>query len=338
MRQHLNDMVISNLKSGPTYIVWDAGLPTFGIRVGRRAKTFVLKQQNRYYVLGRYPIVGLKQARDEAKRRIALKYFPQQSVNASDAVRLYLEDQNLRASSQALYRRTLENHFPKKQLAAITIHDLTTALKRLPTSHANLAHSVFKAFLNWSLQRGHIERNPLAGLKKHKTQTRDRVLSDDELQIIYFASPPLVKLLIHTGQRRGETAAIQPAWISPDSITFPKEITKNKQQHTIPTTPAIRALLMHVPFILAHWSDFKRNLDEITGPMAHWTLHDLRRTFATNLARLKVQPHVAERILNHKTGELTPMARIYNRHKYFEEMHQALLAHDAWLATLMQAP
>ena len=85
MRQHLNDMVISNLKTGATYIVWDTGLPTFGIRVGRRTKTFIIKQHNRYYVLGRYPIVGLKQARDEAKRRIALKYFPQQSVNASDA-------------------------------------------------------------------------------------------------------------------------------------------------------------------------------------------------------------------------------------------------------------
>jgi integrase len=33
-----------------------------------------------------------------------------------------------------------------------------------------------------------------------------------------------------------------------------------------------------------------------------WTLHDLRRTFATRLAELGVAPHVIERLLNHVTG------------------------------------
>ena len=331
MRRHLNDMVISKLPNGPTYAVWDASLPTFGLRIGRRTKTFVIKQANRYHVIGRHPIISLKQAREEAKRRLALKYFPQQSLKSKDAIELYLASSSLRSSSFGLYKRTLCNHFPAKVLRATTIHDLTAALHQLPPSHANLAHSIFKAFLNWCVQAGHLERNPLIGLKKHKMPTRDRVLADDELQIIYCAAPALVRLLIHSGQRRGETAAIQPSWISNGSITFPKEITKNKQQHTIPTTPAIQALLLHVPFKKPDWSGLKAGIDQITGPMQHWTLHDLRRTFATNLARLKVQPHVTERILNHKVGELTPMARIYNRHKYFDEMLDALHRHDAWL-------
>ena len=33
-----------------------------------------------------------------------------------------------------------------------------------------------------------------------------------------------------------------------------------------------------------------------------WTLHDLRRTCATRLADLSVQPHIVEAILNHQSG------------------------------------
>jgi integrase len=45
-------------------------------------------------------------------------------------------------------------------------------------------------------------------------------------------------------------------------------------------------------------------------PIAHWTLHDLRRTFATNLAALGVPPHVTERLLNHVTGTISGVAAI----------------------------
>ena len=42
---------------------------------GTGTKTFVIKHNNSYHVIGRYPAVTLKQAREEAKRRIALRYF-----------------------------------------------------------------------------------------------------------------------------------------------------------------------------------------------------------------------------------------------------------------------
>jgi integrase len=45
--------------------------------------------------------------------------------------------------------------------------------------------------------------------------------------------------------------------------------------------------------------------------------HDLRRTMATRSAMLGTPPHIIERILNHvSTGEITPLAQIYNRYKY----------------------
>jgi integrase len=62
--------------------------------------------------------------------------------------------------------------------------------------------------------------------------------------------------------------------------------------------------------------------------VSKWTLHDIRRTFATKLARLKVPPHVVERVLNHKLGSISnqtagivsAVAEVYNQHLYLDEM------------------
>jgi hypothetical protein len=58
-----------------------------------------------------------------------------------------------------------------------------------------------------------------------------------------------------------------------------------------------------------------------------WTLHDLRRTCTTGVARLGVAPHVAERVINHKTGTISGVAAVYNRFEYMPERKAAL---DAW--------
>lgn len=55
--------------------------------------------------------------------------------------------------------------------------------------------------------------------------------------------------------------------------------------------------------------------------IAHFTVHDLRRTCRSLLASLGVPGHVAERCLNHK---LKGVEGIYNRYDYFEERRDAL--------------
>jgi integrase len=61
--------------------------------------------------------------------------------------------------------------------------------------------------------------------------------------------------------------------------------------------------------------------------IAPWTLHDLRRTAATTMARLKVPPHICDRILNHQSGTIRGVAKIYNRFEYLDERRAGL---DAW--------
>jgi integrase len=68
-----------------------------------------------------------------------------------------------------------------------------------------------------------------------------------------------------------------------------------------------------------------------------WTLHDLRRTFATNLAGLDVPPHVVERLLNHASGTISGVAAIYNRFSYADEMRDAMKRWEERLTALLAA-
>lgn len=72
-------------------------------------------------------------------------------------------------------------------------------------------------------------------------------------------------------------------------------------------------------------------------------LRDLRRTFATKLAALRVSPHIIERILNHKLGtfqfggEISAMAAVYNRHLYLDEMREAVEKWEAHLTSMLSS-
>jgi hypothetical protein len=72
-----------------------------------------------------------------------------------------------------------------------------------------------------------------------------------------------------------------------------------------------------------------RHLDTLAEHhVAAFTLHDLRRTVRTGLSRLKIQPHVAERVLNHAQPGI---AAVYDVHAYQDEKREAL---DKWAAHL----
>ena len=76
--------------------------------------------------------------------------------------------------------------------------------------------------------------------------------------------------------------------------------------------------------------------------IAPWQLLDLRRTFATKLAEMKVPPHIVERLLNHKLGTLqsagviTAVADVYNRALYMDEMREAVEQWERCLLALLK--
>jgi integrase len=67
---------------------------------------------------------------------------------------------------------------------------------------------------------------------------------------------------------------------------------------------------------------------EVVKALPHWTFHDLRRTGDTLMAEgLGIAPHVIEAIINHVSGTIRGVARVYNRATFAKPKRLAL---DAW--------
>ena len=91
----------------------------------------------------------------------------------------------------------------------------------------------------------------------------------------------------------------------------------------------------------AGWSKDKK-LFQKRCSVCGWTLHDLRRSFATNLAQLGVLPHVVERLLDHRLGTIktvtiqTDVAEVYNLANYLPEMREAITVRENKFEALLQ--
>jgi integrase len=207
----------------------------------------------------------------------------------------------------------------------------------------NRTRSALSDLFAWAITEGLLETNPVQGTAKvDEGASRERVLSQEELRKLWrnlgedkFGD--IVRLLLLTGQRRGEISAL--AWsevnLARGMIILPPARTKNNRQHELPLSRQALAIIERQPrrnsseFLFSDkqgykdWDTAKTKLDERIR-IAPWRLHDLRRTAATMLGELGVQPHHIEAILNHYSGHRSGVAGVYQRAKYEPEMRSAL--------------
>ena len=85
------------------------------------------------------------------------------------------------------------------------------------------------------------------------------------------------------------------------------------------------------------WSRCKERLDDALK-IPDWTIHDLRRVFATGAAEIGIQPHIIEAVLNHISGHKGGIAGIYNRASYAKEKAEALARWDEHIRSIVLAP
>ena len=69
--------------------------------------------------------------------------------------------------------------------------------------------------------------------------------------------------------------------------------------------------------------------------MSDWVIHDIRRSVATGMADIGIQPHIIEAVLNHVSGHKGGVAGIYNRSSYAAEKAAALVKWDAHVASIV---
>ena len=189
MHRALNDLTIRNLPRTHTYYVWDTNLAAFAVRVGKRRLTYVCKHGNRYITLGHYGMITLAEARQKARQALYAKYLPTPAMYAPAASEEYLraisaEKKPNTVAAYSIYLRRL----PNKPLTQLTPNHLYEVLPE-GKSAANLCFKIFKAFLSWCVERDYLQSNPLLRRRQpNKIKSRDRLLTDDEVRIIWKES------------------------------------------------------------------------------------------------------------------------------------------------------
>jgi integrase len=282
--------------------------------------------------------------------------------------RRYLEQQKgeVRERTLRLIERALNNYAaPLHSLPADTLDQRTIAdrLSRIEKDSgavtANRVRAVMSAMFTWGMREGLALANPVINTHRREERPRDRVLSDKELRLIWNCLPDgqyrsIVRLLVLTGQRVNEMAGLRWPEVDFDRgvISLPGDRTKNGLPHEVPMSHGVRALLQAQtqsgelvfgnrragPFSV--WSKAKSSLDaaiaEASGKaIPHWVLHDLRRSVATGMADIGIQPHIIEAVLNHVSGHKGGVAGIYNRASYAKEKAEALARWDAHVASIV---
>lgn len=338
----LTDIGIRSLAEG---VYFDEKTPAFGIRVGKNRKTWiVLKEPNRTKVrIGHYPQTPLSEARRLALVALGTPLVPSRAPAFPAARTEYLAQGKWRERSRYQITNTLTRHFDwKKPIDHITHRDVAEAIDRIKApSQAAHAFKDIRSFFNWCVPR-YLKSSPCHGLKTpHPYVPRERVLSDDEIRKVWRAAEGmgsygvLVQALLATGMRVGELQKFRDHWWrGRNIIEIPAAAAKNNRTCRLPVSDTASDLLQKIAPGQLTQGKMKKKLDKnssITG----WTLHDLRRTYATNMQRLGVRLEVTERLLNHVSGTQSGIVSVYQRHDFLPEMQEAVGQYEVFLKNLI---
>jgi integrase len=286
--------------------------------------------------------------RDERRRAVT------QTFGAALAVYLPRQKVRVRPRSYTEIDRYLSRYLRALhglRLDKIDRRAIAEQLSRIETANgkpaANRARTCLSALFVWAMREGLADANPVVGTGRREEASRDRVLTSEELHVIWRALgddefSAIAKLLILTGQRREEIGGLRWSELADHVIALPAERVKNGRPHTIPLSPPALAILGAQPrregrdFVFGRgeggfsgWSRCKARLDQrianLNGSaLPGWTIHDLRRSAVTHMAELGVQPHVIEAVINHVSGHKAGVAGIYNKSTYEREKVAAL--------------
>ena len=263
------------------------------------------------------------------------------------------------ASAESNMRRWINPVLGRKALPTITKRDIIEVLDRVPADSPALRRSLFvlmRKLFNHAVGRGDLDRSPMEKMASPSSVApRDRTLTDEELWFVILCADevgkpfgPLVRMLILSGQRRDEVAGM--TWDELDRTllewTIPATRAKNRCAQTVPLSEIAVVELDALAggerwprrgFVftttgdtpVSGFSRMKRRLDTLVAnhmrrEINPWRLHDLRRTFATNMQRLGVRFEVTEALLNHRSGARSGVAGVYQQHDWRPEKHEAI--------------
>jgi len=266
-----------------------------------------------------------------------------------------LSKQKRGAESARLLRRDFVSLLGSKPAIELTRRELQDELIRPtllkhPRKATQLLSRIRCAYMH-AVEQGRLPdsfASPTLGIKGASQVRRKRALTDAELATFLKWLPhspysrivrESLKLVLLTGCRSGEVIAARWNDIDLERATWTLRETKNGEPHDvmlpqqavellkyrkgldktfvfpsrIPGKPVAQKALGLAQYTARHADPESGTKDPIEVP---WTVHDLRRTVATGLARLGCPRVVQDRILNHVDSSV---AAIYDRHTYDAE-------------------
>jgi integrase len=356
MASKLTDAVIKALPAPAkgSRIFYDEAVKGFGIRVtANGARAFVLNYRTRLgrerrYTIGTFPDWKTSPARTEAidlKKRIDQGADPLGEIKAgrsaptvADLCDRFIVEYlpRKRAATQKAYSQQIAADIRpvlgRLKVAEVSFADvdaLHRSISKRGPYRANRGVAVLSRMFAMAIKWHMRTDNPCRGVERNPEHQRRRYLSADELTRLATALDgadqqvaDIIRLLLLTGARRGET--LQARWtdinLTTGTWSKPAGSTKQGTAHTVPLSEAARRLLLEVQaraagsewvFPGADLSQPRRSIHSawlricksasIDG--AH--VHDLRHTYASVLASAGLSLPVIGALLGHTTPTTT---------------------------------
>lgn len=322
--------------------------------------------------LGQFPAVTLEAARGKALRIMsevaegenpaAKKRLKREAMTVEELASEYIDryakaNKKTWSEDERMLKADVLPMIGQRKAMSVTKRDILDVVDVKAdagkTAQARLLFALLRKMFGWAVERDIIALSPVTGLKAPgKPQSRDRVLSADELKAVWLSiesaaiTQPMreiLQLLVLTGQRAGEVAGMRYGEVDTDRAlwTIPAPRVKNGRTHEVPLSDTALAIIEAAIGRLDEPTDSTPLFSRTGTPIesnavskaarlklqalpTEWTPHDLRRTCATGMADLGVDPHVIEAVLNHVSGTRAGVAGIYNRASYSAEKRQAL--------------
>lgn len=362
------------------------GAKGLGLRVSPAGrKTFIYRYKfnnsSRRLNLGVYPLLKLSDARDKAgklsgevadgndparQRRDKKKDSPVTLREYCDTFKAQYMDRRLKASTLKTEVSRL-NKIKSSPLAKMYLKDVSRAdLRRFLMAeardrpiNANRLHSLLSKLFNEALDDELVTRNPIKGMNKiGKENTRTPDYTQDDAKAVWQATEALnismrglVRMLLITGQRRGEVAAMKWDEVDTESgvWTIPKAKTKAGRTHRVYLFSMGKRVIEEMKQINSESEYVFASIDKPDRPFTYFGtaakkiretaglpnfhVHDLRHIVVSQMAELKVPQNIAGKCVNHAglAGEHGITSR-YNQYDYRDEIREAF---EKWNNTLL---
>jgi integrase len=222
-----------------------------------------------------------------------------------------------------IMRDQIENYQLKRKLEIISLpKNQNKREQEISFRLVNIEISTLHNFFNFCIEKGYIDKNPCAGIKKLNELSRLKTLSDEDIgKLINGATNKLTKdlvsFLIYTGCRKGEALNLKWDDVDLKNGVIAIKATKTRYDRRIPISSPLEAVLKGIERNPDCSYVFNKNGRKIgnfrksfmtacrNAGLKDLHIHDLRHVFASALTMNDVSLYKTGILLGHRTPNMT---------------------------------